>query len=181
MRKLFQISWLILILGIFVLSQLGCQKKAEEKKSYEILTKTTEKMTICYLEHVGPYDQVGALFGQLGEYAAKKQFTGEMVGIYYDDPATVAAENLRSEIGIVVPEGFMPDSGYGVQEIPAQKVVYAILKGPYAEIVKEYPYIKQWIEEKGYKISGPAMEIYLEAGPGVPPEQMVTEVQFPME
>jgi len=180
-KKLFLVSWLILILGIFVLTQVGCEKKAEEKKPYEILTKTTERVAICYLEHVGPYDQMGSLFSQLGGYAAGKQLTGEMVGIYYDDPATVPAENLRSEIGIVVPDGFMPDSGYGVQEVPAQKVVYAILKGPYAEIAKEYPYIMEWMEKKGYKITGPVMEIYLEADPDVPPEQLVTEVRFPIE
>ena len=181
MRKLFLVFWLVLILGAFILTQMGCEKKAEEKKPYEILTKSTEKVTICYLEHTGPYDQVGALFSQLGEYAAQKQLTGDMVGIYYDDPATVPAESLRSEMGMVVPEGFVPDSGYGVQEIPARKVVYAILKGPYAEIAKEYPNIFKWMEEKGYKISGPVMEIYLEAGPDVPPEQLVTEVQFPIE
>ncbi len=179
MKRLFLVTWVIP--GIFVLTQLGCEKKAEEKKPYEILTKSTEKMTICYLEHTGPYDQVGALFAQLGEYAAKKELKGEMLGLYYDDPAKVPAESLRAEIGIVVPEGFMPDSGYGVQEIPARKVVYAILKGPYAEIAKEYPYIQKWIEKEGYKISGPIMEIYLEAGPDVPPEELVTEVQFPVE
>jgi len=181
MKKVFSLSCLIVILSTFVFTQLGCEKKAEQKKPYEILTKSTEKMTICYLEHTGPYDQVGALFGQLGEYAAKKGFAGEMVGIYYDDPATVPAEDLKSEIGVVVPEGFMPDSGYGVQDIPARKVVYAILKGPYAEIAKEYPYIMKWMEEKGYKQSGPVTEIYLEVGPDVPPEQLVTEVQFPIE
>jgi len=179
MKRFFLVTWVIL--GVFVLTQLGCEKKVEEKKPYEILTKTTEKITICYLEHVGSYDRVGALFGQLGEYAAKKELAGEMVGIYYDDPAIVPAEGLRSEIGIVVPEGFMPDSGYGVQEIPAQKVVYAILKGPYTEIAKEYPYIVKWMEDKGYKRNGPVMEIYLEAGPDVPPEQLVTEVQFPIK
>jgi AraC family transcriptional regulator len=178
MRKLFWVFWLIL--GLFFLIQLGCQKKAEEKKSYEILTKTTPKMTLIYLEHVGPYDQVGGLFGQLGEYAAKKNLSGQMVGIYYDDPATVAAENLKSEIGIVVPEGTMPDSGYGVQEIPAGEVAYAVLQGPYEKIAGEYPAIYKWIEEQGYKKRGPLMEIYLKAGPGVPSEELVTEVQIPI-
>ncbi len=178
MRKIF---WVFgLILGLFFLIQLGCQKKAEEKKSYEILTKATPKMTLIYLEHVGPYDQAGALFGQLGEYAAKKNLSGQMMGIYYDDPATMAAENLRSEIGIVVPEGTMPDSGYGVQEIPAGEVVYAVLKGPYEKIAKEYPFMYKWIEEKGYKMHGPLMEVYLKAGPGILSEELVTEVQIPI-
>ena len=181
MKKPLQVFLVILILGVFILTQAGCGKKAEEKKPYEILTKTTEKMTVLYLEYLGPYDQVAPLFGQLGEYAARKGLSGNMVGIYYDDPDVVRAESLRSEIGIVVPDGFMPDSGYGVQVIPARKVVYAVLKGPYEEIAKEYDYIMGWMMKNGYKMSGPVMEIYLEAGPNVPPEQLVTEVQFPIE
>jgi len=177
----FKIRWVVLGLVSLVIFQMGCEKKAEEKKGYEILTKTTEKMNICYLAHMGPYKHVGSLLAKLSEYAAQKRISGEMLGIYYDDPAKVPAESLRSDIGIVVPEGFKPDSGYYVKEIPPRKVVYAILKGPYAEIAKEYPKIFKWIEEKGYKISGPLMEIYLEAGPDVPPEQLVTEVQIPIE
>jgi AraC family transcriptional regulator len=168
------------ILGLFFLVQLGCQKKAEVEKTYEIQAKTAEKMTIAYLEHVGPYDQMGDLFARLGEYAAGKQLGGNVVGIYYDDPENVPAASLRSEIGIVVPEGFEPDSGYKFKELPAQKVAYAVLKGPYAEIANEHPYIYKWIEEKGHKPAGPTREIYLKAGPDVPPDQLITEVQIPI-
>ncbi|NIM97401.1 MAG: hypothetical protein GTO24_04745 [candidate division Zixibacteria bacterium] len=171
-----------LIAGLLLLFQVGCEKKAELKKPYEIRSKTAEKMTIAYLEHVGPYDQMGNLFYQLREYGASEQLAGDVVGIYYDDPEKVPAASLRSEIGIVVPEGFQPDSGYKVKELPAQKVAYAILKGPYGEIAKEYPYMFEWMEEKGYKLCGaPLREIYLEAGPDIPPEQLVTEVQIPIE
>jgi DNA gyrase inhibitor GyrI len=109
-KKLLPLAWLILILGILALLQLGCEKKAEEKKPYQIRTKTAEKMTICYLEHLGPYDQMGDLFAQLGGYAAEKGLTGDVVGIYYDDPAEVPAASLRSEIGVGVTEGFVADS-----------------------------------------------------------------------
>ena len=179
MKKLFLLSLVILILGIFVFTQVGCEKKAEEKKPFEILTKTTEKMTLIYLEHVGPYDQVGVVCGQVAGYAAKNQFTGQIVGIFYDDPATVAPENLRCEIGIAVPEGTMPDSGYGIQEIPARMVAYATLKGPYDKIAEDYPYMFEWIEKTGYKIGGPLMEVYLKGGPDVPPEELLTEVRIP--
>jgi AraC family transcriptional regulator len=179
MRKLFRLSLIILILGFFVFSQSGCGKKAEEKGRFEILTKSTEKMTIIYLEHVGPYDQTGPLFGQIAGYAAEKQLAGQIVGIYYDDPATVVPENLRCEIGIAVPEGTMPDSGFGIQEIPARMVAYATLKGPYDKIAEDYPYMFEWIEKKGYKIAGPLMEVYLKGGPDVPPEELITEVRIP--
>ena len=180
MGRNFKLSFWILISGILVLIQGGCGKKGE-KKPYEILTKTTQDMTLLYFEHTGPYDQIGSAFEQLAVYAAKKGITCNIVGIYLDDPEAVRAESLQSEVGIVVPYGTLPDSGYTVQEISARKVVYAILKGPYEEIAKEYPYIMAWIGKKGYKMNAPMMEIYLEAGPNVPPAQLVTEVQFPIE
>ena len=179
MRKLFRLSLMILILALFVFSQMGCQKKAEEQEPFEILTKSTEKMTIIYLEHVGPYDQIGPLFGQIAGYAAARQLAGQIVGIYYDDPVTVAPENLRCDIGIAVPEGTMPDSGFGIQEIPARTVAYATLKGPYDKIAEDYPHMYEWIEKKGYKIGGPLMEVYLKGGPDVPPEELLTEVRIP--
>ncbi len=179
MKRFLQIS--VAILGIAVLTHGGCGKKEEVKKSYEVRTKTTEKMTLIYLKHTGPYDQMGEIFARLAEYATKKELTGDVVGIYYDDPAQVPAEELRSEIALVAPEGTVPDSGYSMQVVPAQKVVYTILRGPYDEIAREYPYMMQWIEENGYEASGPLMEIYLEAGPDIPPEQLVTEVRIPIK
>jgi len=179
-KKILQAAFLILLIIIFIFTQTGCGKKVE-KKSYEILIKNTEQMTIVYLEHTGSYEQMEPLFGQLGGYAAQKGITGNLVGIFYDDPSVIRAESLRSEIGFVIPDGFMPDSGYGIQTIPARKVVYAILKGPYDKIAGEYDYIKEWIAKKGYKMNGAVTEIYLEGGPNIPPEQYVTEVQFPIE
>jgi effector-binding domain-containing protein len=179
MKRIIPIS-LISIVGAFLVVQAGCGRKTE-KKPYEILTKTSDAMTLLYFDHTGPYDQIGITLNQLAEYAAKKGIEGNMVGIWLDNPEAVLPESLKSEIGIVVPYGFMPDSGYGIEEIPARKVVYAILRGPYAEITKEYPYIMKWIKEKRYRVSGPITEIYLEAGPKVPPAQLVTEVQFPIE
>ncbi|MFQ6003383.1 MAG: GyrI-like domain-containing protein [Candidatus Zixiibacteriota bacterium] len=186
MSKFYRLYLLVVVLSFFLFAQTGCQKKTEaekveEKKEYEILTKMAEKMTIVYVEHVGPYDQLGPVFGQLATYAREKGLALDMVGLYYDNPAFVPEESLRCELGIRVEEGFEPDSGFMVKEIPTHKVVYAIMRGPYDKIAMEYPNIMKWMEEKGYKMRGPLIEIYLEGGPDVPPEQLVTEVQFPIE
>jgi AraC family transcriptional regulator len=177
--------WL-LVLGFFVFAHNGCEKKAEEekveeKKGYQILTKMADKMTIVYVEHVGPYQELGPVFGQLSAYAEKKGLELNLVGFYYDDPATVPAESLRCELGIQLKEAIEPDSGYLVKEIPSHSVVYAIMRGPYDEIAMEYPDIMKWMEEKGLRMAGPITEIYLEGGPDCPPEQLVTEVRFPVE
>jgi effector-binding domain-containing protein len=180
MPKFCKLSLQFFVLSFFVFAQMGCQKKTKEK-GYEILTKTADEMTIVYVEHVGPYDQLTPIFGQLDSYAKEKGLAGNMVGLYYDDPNAVSEESLRCELGIQVTEEFKPDAGYMVKKIPAHSVVYAIMKGPYDKIALEYPKIMKWMEEKGYKMNGPITEIYLEAGPEVPPEQLVTEVQFPVE
>ena len=169
------------VTGMAVLLHLACTQPAEEKKPYDIRVKTAEKMTLFCLEHTGPYDRMGEVFARLGEYAARKGLTGDVVGIYFDDPTQVPAEQLKALVGMVVPDGTMPDSGFKLQEIPAQEVVYAILKGPYEEIAKEYPYMMEWAKTKGYQVNGPLMEIYLEAGPDVSPEQLVTEVRIPIK
>ena len=176
----------VLVLGFFVFAHTGCEKRAEEKKveekkSYQILTKMADEMTIVYLEHVGPYRELGPVFGQLAAYGEQKSLELNLVGFYYDDPAKVPAESLRCELGIQVKEGFEPDSGYLVKEIPAQRVVYAVMRGRYDEIAMEYPNIMKWMEEKELEMAGPITEIYLEGGPDVPPEQLVTEVRFPVE
>jgi AraC family transcriptional regulator len=176
----------VLVLGYLLFAHTGCEKKAEEEKvkekqGYQILTKMTDKMTIVYVEHVGPYQELGPVFGQLAAYAAQRGLELNLVGFYYDDPAKVPSESLRCEVGIQVMEGFEPDSGYLVREIPAQRVVYAVMRGRYDEIAMEYPNIMKWMEEKELKMAGPVTEIYLEGGPDVPPEQLVTEVRFPVE
>jgi AraC family transcriptional regulator len=180
MPKFYRLSLFAFVLSFFVFFQMGCQRKTEEK-NYEILTKKADKMTIVYVEHVGSYDRLEPIFGQLTVYAKEKGLAGNMVGLYYDDPNAVPEESLRCEVGIQVEDGFKPDSGYMVKEIPARNVVYAIMKGPYDKIALEYPNITKWMEEKDYKIRGPVTEIYLEGGPNVPPEELVTEVQFPVE
>jgi effector-binding domain-containing protein len=186
MLKSCRLFLLVLVSGLLVFAYGGCEKKAQEKKveerkAYQILTKAVDKMTIVYMEHVGPYDQLGPLFGQVAAYGGQKGLELNMVGLYYDDPAVVPAESLRCELGIQLKEAIEPDSGYLVKEIPSHRVVYAVMRGPYDEIAMEYPNIMKWMEEKGLRMAGPITEIYLEAGADCPPEELVTEVRFPVE
>lgn len=167
---------------VFLLIFLGCAKKEKEvEKGEEFNIKTTERLKLVYVENVGPYWEVGPVFGKVAGYAMEKGIQGRMLGIYYDDPSVIPAESLRCEIGMEVPEEFVPDSGYMIKEIEPHLVIYAILKGPYEEIAKRYPEIKSWALKEGYQIVGPVTEIYLKVGPEIPDTEFVTEVQFPVK
>lgn len=178
MLKICKVNTFVLLF-LFLLV-IGCGKKEEKKgkPQLEIKVKTTEKLKFAYLENRGPYWAMAPLFGQVGKYAVEKGITGKLMGIYYDDPALVPAESLRSEIGISVPEDFEPEPPFKVKELPPQKVVFAVLKGPYDQIVEEYDRIMAWVQEKGYEIVGPVTEIYLKGGEGVAESEFLTEVQF---
>ena len=87
-------------------------------------------------------------------------------------------ESKRLIIRPLVPEDFEAEPPFKVKELPPQKVVFAVLKGPYDQIAEEYDRIMAWIQENGYEIVGPVTEIYLKGGQGVPESEFLTEVQF---
>jgi len=180
MLKICKVSSSFLL--VFFLLVIGCAKQEEKKAKpqLEFKIKTTEKLKFAYLENRGPYWAMAPLFGQVAQYGMEKGVTGKLMGIYYDNPALVPAESLRSEIGISVPEDFEPEPPFKVKELPPQEVVFAVLKGPYDQIAEEYDRIMAWVQEKGYEIVGPVTEIYLKGGEGVPESEFLTEVQFPI-
>jgi len=91
-------------------------------------------------------------------------------GIFYDNPKEVEKRKLRSEIGCIIEEKdspkladiteglnikTFPEKSYLVAEFPS-KGKLSILFG----ILKVYPAIEKFVEEKGYKKEGAVMEIY---------------------
>lgn len=172
----------LFFLLVFLPLLIICGQKEEEKvePQLEIKLKTIEKINFLYLENTGPYWELTPVFEKLGQYTSQKGISGIPMGIFFDDPSMVSEESLRCEIGISVPEDFETDPPFKVKELPSQEVAYAVLKGSYAEIAKEYGKIMKWIQENGYMVMGPTREIYLKGGEGVPESEYLTEVQFPV-
>src|SRR5205823_14006599 len=83
--------------------------------------------------HQGLYYMIGQTCMKLGEWLkANSVETGPWICLYYDDPKVTPVEELRSEAGAVVPDGFTTDDpGVHVVDIPGGK--YAVTKhvGPY--------------------------------------------------
>ena len=130
----------------------------------------------------GPYKFIGK------EYVGDYRFSGEHqdsiykdltargleltegFGIYRDNPDEVAAENLRSMVGRVLPEKYndrIPElerEGYIIQDMGKTKSV--IVAFPFrnslsilASVLKVYPKLNVYFTEKGYE-DVPSLEIY---------------------
>ena len=155
-------------------------KKETGTVGLDINVKETSAIRFAYLENVGPYDQAGQKFTEIGDMAAKHQLSGKFMGVFFDDPDKVPAEELRCQLGIEVPSDFEVPETYEVREIPGRTVACAVVKGPYEETAEDYRKMFMWLKKNGYRVAGPALEIYIVGGPEVAPEQCLTEIRIPV-
>lgn len=170
-------AFVVLLIAAVFLST-GCGKKEEAATGMDVGVKQMEPIRFCYIDNVGPYDQIGAKFAQIGAMMAEHQVSGHVLALFFDDPQVVSAEQLRSQIGTQVPDDFKIPEGYKVKEIAAGSFATATFQGPYEQIADDYRKIFRWINQNDYQIAGPLMEVYLKGGPGVPPEEYLTEVRI---
>lgn len=126
---------------------------------------------LAYEDHVGNYSDAGKIFSRMYD-TIEKDFSikpERSFGIYLDDPRTVPAEKLRSELGFIIDEkdaGRMDDlkTRFKVRKLERKK--YAAVLFPYRNpisifigIMRVYTPLAQYIKDKGYKTEY-GLEIY---------------------
>jgi DNA-binding transcriptional MerR regulator len=80
----------------------------------------------------------------------------------------------RADVDSESPGGFRELEG-------AEQVAAVVHRGGYGSLLGAYSALGRWIEDNGYRVSGPCREIYLHHDPDGQPPAHVTEVQFPIE
>ena len=151
----------------------------------KVNVKKTEPMTVAFISMKGPYTLIGEAFGRLYGWIAERDYipAGPPMGVYFNTPGEVPDEELLWEIqaplaGDVLPSG--PDEkGAGVKKVETKEVAATMHKGPYDQVGPTYQALTGWIAENGYEIVGPAEEVYC-SRPNTPPEELLTEVRFPV-
>ncbi|MBN2199164.1 MAG: GyrI-like domain-containing protein [Candidatus Aminicenantes bacterium] len=104
---------------------------------------------------------------------------GPMLGVYYNDPETTKAENLKWEIGFPVSETNVLEP-LVLKQWTFTTVVEALHIGPYETSSAKYAEIMAWIEANGYSVAGPIMEKYLSDPNSTRPEDLKTEIWVPV-
>ena len=154
--------------------------------SIEVTVKKTEPMTVAFLCKRGPYTLISAAFSKLYGWIGEKSYisTGPPLGVYFNAPEQVPAEELLWEIcspiaGDVAPSG--PDEkGLGVKKLEGAEVASTTHKGPFDQVENTIHALEAWIAENDYEIVGPYEEIYLTDPGKSTPEELLTEVRFPV-
>ncbi|ONG45567.1 AraC family transcriptional regulator [Pseudoroseomonas deserti] len=158
----------------------------EETRMFDVTIRPSPAMRLAVLPHQGPYDTIAARFDELGALAAGHALETEetrWIGLYWDDPQTVPAAELRSAAGFSLPEGAQPPAPATLTDVPAMTVAALRFKGPYAELEAAYTWLyREWLPQSGREPADhPAMEHYLNDCRALPPAEWVTDILLPLK
>jgi effector-binding domain-containing protein len=121
---------------------------------------------------------LGQSYGAIAQYLGTmgQQATGAPFAAYYN----MDMQNMDVEIGfpaLKVPGKDNIQAG----EIPAGKVVSCLHTGPYEACKAAYEAMEQWMKTNGYEATGVVYEFYLNDPAQTPPEQLQTQIVFPLK
>ena len=139
---------------------------------------------LASIRHVGPYQNVGPLFGELWNWAKERDLISPgtaMMGLSYDDPTSVPADQLRYDVSIPVPYGTEGDARVTVQEIPEADYAQTTHVGHYSGIGDSFRALsKKAFEDDFYTYGGgPSIEIYLDDPSHTPEAECRTVIAMP--
>ena len=117
------------------------------------------------------YGAIAQYLGGLGEQPAGPPFAA-----YHN----MDMQNLDVEIGFPVSRRLPGEGGIQAGEIPGGRAATCLYTGPYSEIELAYNALTQWIKDNGYEIAGVAYEMYLNDPSQTPPQELKTQILFPL-
>ena len=150
----------------------------------EITIKRVEPILVASLRAtITDFDAMGPMWEELNDYienAGVKKIIPCMT-LYHNGWDTTTGVDV--EVIEPVAKTFAGNDRIQVYELASvEKMACVVHNGPFSTIAQTYHSITQWIAENGYKLDGPAREIYHKGEWATAnPEEYVTEIQFPLK
>lgn len=153
---------------------------------YHVEIRTEPERRVAAIAHKGDYQKINEAFTKaaatLGARGLKEK-SGKMIGIFLDDPETVAAEDLRSFAGHEITEDAPITDPLTEHRLVGGR--YAVLKhvGPYTGLPKAYTYLfGDWLPNSGEEPGdAPPFEIYENTPLDTRPEELITLIAVPIK
>ncbi len=161
------------------------QSRERAHPMFDVTLDTQPDRTLAVVSHTGPYLEIGKAFESIGAIASARNLWPQvrgMVGIYMDDPDSVAAENLRSFAGIELAPGVTVPSDLQRYDLPGGKVARLRFVGPYSGLHAAYGYLfGDWLPKSGEEPADmPSYEVYLNGPADTAPEDLITDICLPL-
>lgn len=153
----------------------------------DVTITSKEPLRVACARATGPYMQSATeAWNKLMAWGGPKGlFTPEAryLGVGHDDPSTTAPEKIRYDACVTVGEEVDGDGDIQVTVIPGGEYASVLHKGPYEEMIKTYMWLYGvWLPQSGREASmRPGYEQYLNDCRTTPPEELLTEINMPLE
>lgn len=162
------------------------QRKREPVALYPVEIAPFAGVRLAAIEHRGDYQKVGHTFDRVYTWAATRGLLGKgtrTIGVYYDDPQTIAEKELRADAGIIVADGAALEGEIRAVEIPPMLCASVLHKGPYAELETPYRYLfRDWLPQSGREAADfPCFEEYLNNPRELPASEWLTRIYLPIK
>lgn len=153
---------------------------------YDVTFREMPAADLIATDHRGSYATIGQAFETLGALVhARGLFEPgqKMLGVYYDDPDTVAERELRSAAGFTTTRhGLVLEPPLRPLRIAGGRYAVLTHRGPYAGLGLAYQWLyRTWLASANVEIrSEPALEIYLNTPRDAAPQDLITEICIPV-
>lgn len=153
----------------------------QELDMYNIVVRSiTAPIHLAARRHLGPYLDIGEAFSllQLAAPALPVLPDARWLGLYHDDPHTVAPPQLRSDACVEISaDGNLPADLQRTQ-IPAGRYAVIEHRGPYSELETPYQWLfGVWLPASGERSAVvPTIESYLNDPCATAPKDLRTEI-----
>jgi len=165
MKKVFIALLLVIVMIVLFLFYMGAFSKVS------ISEQIKGPYTFAYVEHIGPYHEVGEVMMELDNKMRKLGFNStDGLGIYYDDPKKTPKDKLRSEVGSIITVDDMnkinnnrdklnfktiEKQRYLVTNFPIKNMMSYML-GP----MKIYPAFGKYLKDNNIGVPAKGLELY---------------------
>lgn len=151
----------------------------------EVGIKTLPAVSVAYLVRTGDYSGVADAFWELDSWAVKSglMVTGLPVLVYRTNPAGLPATAGEWEVQLAVTgesAGTEEEGGPRMKKLMEREVVFTFSRGGYTTAGLLLPALFQVVYDKGYRLAGPAEEVYPLDFLEKPAAEIMTEVRFPV-
>jgi AraC family transcriptional regulator len=140
---------------------------------------------VAALAHAGDYQHIGKTFERLTIWAAGKgaiDANTRMFAIYYDDPASKPAHELRSEACLKLSVRIEPDGDVKSLCTSGGRTAVFVFTGPYIELVNPYRWLYDtWLPQSGEQLrDAPCFEEYLNDARITRPQYLRSAICIPL-
>jgi len=151
---------------------------------YDIKVKEVPPQDVLCIAVPTTLATIGATIGEC--YAEIMRYMGErgyqMAGPPYSSCPDGIDEERETTVECCMPvqPGAEPQGRIELRRVTAGPAVWTVHRGPYDQIGPAYAALFGWMEEHGHQAAGPAREIYLNDPGETAPEDLETEIDWPI-